>query len=85
VLTGDVTVGLLTAAIFGLMPAHVDAIVWVSAISEPLSTAFELGALLCLIVRRPGWSRGMLSALALYVCAQLTHESAITFPLIVAC
>ncbi len=83
-LTRNVTVGLLSAAIFGVMPAHVDAVAWVSAMSEPLSTAFELGALLCLIGRKPGWSGGMMSALALYACAQLTHESATAFPLIVA-
>jgi hypothetical protein len=83
-LTGSVAIGLLTAAIYGVMPAHVDAVVWLSAISEPLSTAFELGAMLCLIGRKPGRSRGMLSALALYACAQLTHESAVLFPAIVA-
>jgi len=83
-LSGNVAVGLLTAAIFGVIPAHVDGVVWLSAISEPLSTALELGALLCFINRKPGWSRGMLSALALYACAQLTHESAIFFPVIVS-
>ncbi len=83
-LSGNVAVGLLTAAIFAVMPAHVDPVVWISAIPEPLSTALELGALLCLIGRKPGWSGGMLFALALYGCAQLTHESAIAFPLIVA-
>ncbi len=83
-LSGSVGIGLLTAAIYGVMPAHVDAVVWLSAISEPLSTAFELGALLWLIGRQPGWSRGMLCALGLYACAQLTHESAILFPLVVA-
>jgi hypothetical protein len=84
-LTGDVATGLLTAAIFGLMPApHVEAVVWASSIPEPLSAVFELGALLCLIGRKPGWSRGMVSALALYACALLTHESAVLFPLIVA-
>jgi hypothetical protein len=82
-LTGEVVVGLLTAAIFGLMPAHVDAVAWVSALSEPLSTAFALGALCCFINRKPGLL-GMLSALALYTCALLTHETALLFPLIIA-
>ena len=82
-LTGDVAVALLTAAIFGLAPAHVDAVAWISAISEPLSTAFALGALCCFIKRKPGLL-GMLSALALYTCALLTHETAVLFPLIIA-
>jgi protein O-mannosyl-transferase len=83
-LTRSNAVALLTAAIYGVMPAHVEAVVWMSAIPEPLSTVFELGALLCLIGRKPGWSRGMLSALALYACALLTHETSILFALIVA-
>jgi hypothetical protein len=83
-LTGDVATGLLTAALFGLMPAHVGAVVWASAIPEPLSTAFELGAMIFLIQRKPGLSRGLLIALFLCGCAMLTHESAILFPLIVA-
>ncbi len=83
-LTRSNAVALLTAAIFGLMPAHVEGVVWMSAIPEPLSTVFELAAMLCLIGRKPGWSRGMLSSLGFYACALLTHETSILFPLIVA-
>ncbi len=84
-IAGDVETGLLAAAIFGLMPAHVEAVVWASSIPEPLTAVFELGALVCLIGRKPGrWSRGLLFALALYAGALLTHETAILFPLIVA-
>ena len=82
-LTGEVAVGLLAAAIFGVMPAHVGGVVFASAIPEPLSTVFELGALRFLIGRPPGWSRQLFIALILYACATLTHESAILFPLIV--
>ncbi len=38
----------------------------------------------CFINRKPGWPRGMLSALVLYACALLTHESAVLFPLVFA-
>ncbi len=82
-LAGDAAVGLLTAAIFAVMPAHVGAVVWASAIPEPLSTTFELGAMLFLIGRKPGWSLGLFIAPILYACAILAHESAILFPLIV--
>lgn len=82
-LTGEVAVGLLTAAIFAAMPAHVGAVVFASAIPEPLSAVFELGALSCFIQRKPGCSRGLIAALLLYACAALTHESAILFPLII--
>lgn len=81
-LTGDVVVALLAAAIFGIMPAHVEPVVWASAIPEPLSTVFELAALIFLIRRKPGWSRGLLLSTLFYAFAVLTHESAILFPAI---
>ena len=83
-LAGDVTVGLLTAAIFAVLPAHTGAVVFASAIPEPLSLAFELGSLILLIGRRPGVSQGLIGASILYGCAALTHESAVLFPFIVA-
>ena len=82
-ISGDVATGLLTAAIFAVMPAHVGGVVWASAIVEPLSTVFELGAMVLLIGRKPGWSRGLFIAMILYACAVLAHESAVLFPLIV--
>jgi hypothetical protein len=81
-LTGEVVVALLAAAIFGLMPAHVEPVVWVSAIPEPLSTVFELAALVFLIQRKPGWSRGLMLSVLFFAFAILTHESAIFFPVI---
>ena len=81
-LAGDVAVGLVTAAIFAVMPANAGAVLFASAIPEPLSTAFELGAMICIVRRKPDTSRW--PAALLYACALLTHESAILFPLIVA-
>lgn len=82
-LTGDVAIGLVTAAIFAVMPAHAEAVVYASAIPQPLSTAFELAAMISLIGRKADSSRGLISAITLYGCALLTHESAVLFPLIV--
>jgi len=70
-LTGSSTVALLTAGFFGLLPANAESVVWPSAIGEPLATIFELGALCCLINRKPGWSRGLTLALLLYAGAML--------------
>ena len=81
-LTGEVVVALLAAAIFGIMPAHIEPVVWVSAIPEPLSTVFELAALIFLIQRKPGWSRGLMLSVLFFAFAILTHESAIFFPVI---
>ncbi|MGC2306450.1 hypothetical protein, partial [Candidatus Binatus sp.] len=81
-LTGEVVVALVAAAIFGIMPAHIEPVVWVSAIPEPLSTVFELAALIFLIQRKPGWSRGLMLSVLFFAFAILTHESAIFFPVI---
>ncbi|MGH7924479.1 MAG: tetratricopeptide repeat protein [Candidatus Binatus sp.] len=83
-LTRSSTVGLLTAALFAILPANTESVVWVSAIGEPLSTAFEMGALCCFISRKPGWPRGRVFALMLYAGALLSHETAILFAAIVA-
>jgi hypothetical protein len=83
-LTGNVSAALLTALNFGILPVHAEAVVWATAIPEPLSAAFELGALY-LFVQRPnaGWGR-LLWPLILFALALLSHESAVVFPVLVA-
>jgi hypothetical protein len=83
-LTRNSAIALLTAALFAILPANTESVVWVSAIGEPLSTMFEMGALCCFIGRKPGWSRGLIFALMLYAGALLSHETAILFGAIVA-
>ncbi len=83
-LTRNSSIGLLTAAVFAILPANVESVVWVSAIGEPLSTIFEMAALCCLINRKPGSTRGLVFALVLYTGALLSHETAILFGAIVA-
>jgi Tetratricopeptide repeat len=83
-LARSTTIALLTAALFALLPANTESVVWVSAIGEPLSTTLELGALCCFIGRKPGWSRGLSLALLLYAGALLSHETAILFGAIIA-
>jgi len=85
-LTGNTTIALLAAAIFGLLPANIESVVWNSAIGEPLSTIFEMGAVCCLVNRQPGprLSRGMIFALVLYAGALISHETAVLFWIVVA-
>lgn len=85
-ITRRTIIALVTAAIFGLLRANVEAVVWVSAIPEPMSAIFEMGALCCLINRKPGpgLSRGMVFALMLYAGALLSHETAVLFWLVIA-
>jgi protein O-mannosyl-transferase len=86
-LTSELWVGLLAAAMFALFPVHAEAVVWATAIPLPLSAAFELGALYLFITRAAGggaFGRNWGLALLLYAGALLTHESAVTFPALVA-
>jgi protein O-mannosyl-transferase len=83
-LTRNNAIALLTAAIFGLLPANIESVVWCSAIGEPLSAIFEMGAMCCLINREPGESRGLAFALMLYAGALLSHETAVLFWLVIA-
>lgn len=83
-LTGDVTIGLVAALLFGLAPSHVEAVAWASAIPEPLATTFELGSLCCFIGRNRVGKHGFLWALVLFGLASCSHETAILFPLLIA-
>ena len=77
--TRNSSVALLAAALFAILPANTESVVWVSAIGEPLSTTFEMAALCCFIKRKPGSSQGLILALILYAGALLSHETAILF------
>jgi protein O-mannosyl-transferase len=84
ILTGDNPAALLTAALFGLTPAHVETIAWVSAFPEPLAATFMFTAFLTYITRRrPGTALPIVSLL-FFTGALLSHESATFFPLIIA-
>jgi len=73
---------LIAATLFGVMPVHAQAVVWLIAIPLPMSAAFELAAFLCFV--RGGDQGGMrrVWALAFFVLALLSHESAVVFPLL---
>jgi protein O-mannosyl-transferase len=83
-LTGSFGTALFTALTFGILPVHAEAVVWATAIPEPLSAAFELGAL-CSYIQSPHVGRRrLLWPLVLFGLALLSHESAVVFPLLVA-
>ncbi len=75
----------IAALLFGLHPAHVEAVAWVSAASELLLTIFFLAALVGYAKARVGpHRRGWTGAsLACFALALLTKETAATFLLVV--
>ncbi|MGH7815233.1 MAG: tetratricopeptide repeat protein [Candidatus Binataceae bacterium] len=77
--------GVLTAALFALMPIHAEPIAYVAAVAAPLAAAFELGAFELYLRRGPerDGALRLAASLGLFGCALLTYESAVVFPLLV--
>ncbi len=85
-LAGSVSVGLVTAAIFGLHPVHVESVAWITALNDPLFGLFGLASLLAYLRWRDGGSRGLPVVAALcFVPALLAKElGAGVLPMLVA-
>jgi hypothetical protein len=81
-LTDDVTTGLATALLFGLLPVHTEVVAWISAIPEPLAAFFELAALCCFIQRNRESRWSYVLPAFLFAGALLSFEGAIVFPLL---
>jgi 4-amino-4-deoxy-L-arabinose transferase-like glycosyltransferase len=50
-------VAVLAALIFGLHPAHIEAVTWISGVTEPLLGIFLVASFLCYLRSRPGADR----------------------------
>jgi hypothetical protein len=81
VLSGDVTVGLVSALLFGILPAHAEVVAWISAIPQPFAAGFELAALILAIEGRKD-RRKRACSVACFVAALLSFEGAIVFPVL---
>ncbi len=76
-LTGDDFAAGITALLFGLHPAHVEAVAWMSGVTEPLAAALVFGALLAHLDGR----RAL--APALFALAVFAKETAIVLPALI--
>lgn len=74
----------LAALIFGLHPAHIEAVAWISGVTEPLCATFFLLAFLFYLQGRESphfaWTVG---ALAAFVLAVLSKETAFVLPVLI--
>ena len=81
------TAAIATAA-FAVHPVHIEAVAWVSAGADTLTTIFYLLTFLAFLESRDLKNRRraacMLVSWALFACALLTKEIAVTFPAILA-
>jgi tetratricopeptide (TPR) repeat protein len=77
----DDATALVAAALFGLHPVHIEAVAWISGVSEPLHAILFLGTLLSYIRARERRSSPWLAAsLVLYVVTMLSKETALVLP-----
>jgi Tfp pilus assembly protein PilF len=80
-LAGDRDVGLLAALIFGLHPAHIEAVAWISGVTEPLLGILLIGSFLCYLRWRGDPTRKwQFLSLLLFVFAMLEKETALILP-----
>jgi tetratricopeptide (TPR) repeat protein len=83
-LTGDRWTAVVGALLFGLHPAHIESVAWVSGATDPLLAIFVLGALLCYQQwREAGEASGrcwLAASLFISILAMLTKEVAVVLP-----
>jgi hypothetical protein len=86
-LPGNPIPALVAMAIFGLHPIHVEAVAWVSGVTEPFASCFFLGSFLCFIKfqeqtsSRFAWLTG---SLLLFAGALCSKETTIVLPAVIA-
>lgn len=86
-LVRDSLIAAIAAAVFGLHPIHIEAVAWVSGVSEPLLAVLLISAFLCYLKGRgqaakPSRIRWLAASLLLYVLSLLTKETAVLLPLL---
>ncbi len=81
--TGRKWPALLTAALFGVHPLHVESVAWISERKDVLSTFFSLLALMAWArYAQTGRLRGYLGSLALFALALLSKPMPVTLPVV---
>jgi protein O-mannosyl-transferase len=82
---GSQILPLVAALLFGLHPAHVESVAWISGVTDPLLSVFLLGSVLCFIksseshTSREGW-KWQAAAWACCGLASLSKEPAVILP-----
>lgn len=80
-LGGGRNVALVAALIFGLHPAHIEAVAWISGVTEPLLGILFIASFLCYVEGRLRQSpRWRYLSLTLFALAMLEKETALILP-----
>lgn len=82
--TGDQLAALVASLIFGIHPVHIEAVAWVSGVSEPLLAMLLLGSFLGYLryrESRPKQWKWLAASLLLFALGALAKETSMLFPL----
>jgi tetratricopeptide (TPR) repeat protein len=84
-MNGSVAVAGFAALLFGVHPAHVESVSWISGIPDPLAALFYLPALLWYVRhRQEGGRRWLALSLTFFALSLLCKETAIVLPAVIA-
>ncbi len=82
-LSGDRLIGTLAALVFGLHPAHVESVSWISGIPDPLAALFYVPSLIWYIrYRTDGDKKFLFASVIAYGLSALCKETPLALPLI---
>jgi len=83
-LVRDRSTAFIAGLLFGVHPAHVENVAWVSAANDLLMSALLLGSFLAFLSYRKEERNGALGlSVALFASALLTKETAVVFPVLI--
>lgn len=82
-LSGDRLMATLTALLFGLHPAHVESVSWISGIPDPLAALFYVPSLIWYIrYRTEGQTKFLVASVIAYGLSALCKETPLALPLV---
>lgn len=85
-LVGEPTTAAIAALLFGLHPVHIEAVAWISGVTEPLMACMLIASFLCYLNQRDGPAhagRWRAASLLFYSLAMLAKETALVLPLLI--
>jgi tetratricopeptide (TPR) repeat protein len=82
-LSGDRLIAILAAALFGLHPAHVESVSWISGIPDPLAALFYVPSLIWYVrYRTEGGKKFLIASVIAYGLSALCKETPLALPLV---
>jgi hypothetical protein len=85
-LTGDPATAAIASILFGLHPAHIEGVAWISGVSEPLLAVFLIGSFLCYLRYRDasnGRRSWLIASLVLAALAAFEKETGVILPALI--